>query len=236
MPGQPGPVAQFASSVDVESSILLSIGEDPAPRLEEAVTKVNEVLEKHPGLTAVEGLAAELLVDEAIAITEQGGDPSALLARARPGLERAEHASPDDLDVQISLAVISIAQARWQSGQGRDPSAAVRQAEQRLGGLERVSADLVQEWLGRAALERARWLARCGKPASAAAREGVEHVDNAMRTRPREPELWVLKAQLEVFADDPSAARASLEQAWGINPLSKGGPASHAAAALLATR
>jgi len=236
MPGQPAPVGQFANSVDIESSILLALGEDPSPRLEKAVAKVNEVLEKHPGLTAIGALASELLVDEAIAITERGGDPSTLLARARPGLERAEHASPDDLDVQISLAVISIAQARWQSNRGRDPSAAVHQAEQRLGGLKRVSADLVQEWLGRAALERARWLSRTGKPTAVAARDGVEHVASAMKTRLREPELWVLKSQLQAFAGDAGEARTSLEHAWGINPLCRAGLASHAAEALLATR
>ncbi len=236
MPGQPAPVAQFANSVDVESSILLAIGEDPGPRLEEALAKVNEVLQKHPSLIAVEALAAELIVDEAIAITERGGDPSALLARARPGLERAEHASPDDLDVQISIAAISVVQARLQAGQGRDPTAAVHQAEQRLGGLKRASGDLVQEWLGRAALERARWLARSGRPTGAVAREGVEHVAVAMKTRPGDPELWVLRSQLEAFAGEPAAARVSLERAWGINSLIRGGPASHAAEALLATR
>jgi eukaryotic-like serine/threonine-protein kinase len=236
MPGQPAPVAQFANSVDVESSILLAIGEDPSPKLEEALAKVNEILAKRPGLIAIEALAAELLVDEAIAVTEHGGDPSALLARARPTLERAEHASPEDLDVQTSLAVISIAQARWQLGQGQDPSSALHRAEQRLQGLKRASADLVQEWLGRAALERARWLARSGKPTDVAAREGVEHVASAMKTRPQEPELWLLRAQLDVFAGEPAQARTSLEHAWGINPLCRGGQASHAAEALLATR
>ena len=237
MPGQPAPVGQFANSVDVESSILLALGEDPGPKLEEAVAKVQEVLEKHPGLTAIEALAAELLVDEALAVTERGGDPTALLSRARPGLERAERAAPEDIDVQVAIAGLSIARARFLIAQGADPSAAVREAEQRLGGLkERASADLAQEFLGRAAVERARWLARSGKSASAVAREGAGHVLEAMRTRPRDPDLWVLRAQLEAFAGDPAAARASLDRAWGINSLVKAGPASRATEALLASR
>ena len=46
----------------------------------------------------------------------------------------------------------------------------------------------------------------------------------------------MLKSQLEAFAGDSPAARGSLEQAWSINPLIKGGPASRAAEAQLASR
>jgi hypothetical protein len=46
----------------------------------------------------------------------------------------------------------------------------------------------------------------------------------------------VLEAQLEALGGNAPAARVSLERAWAINPLIKGGPASHAAEALLATR
>ena len=113
----------------------------------------------------------------------------------------------------------------------------VRRAEEHLASLkERSNSDLAQEFFGRASLERARWLSRSGKPASGAARNGLAHVLEALKTRPRDPELWVLRARLEALAGDPRAGRESLERAWAINPLVRGGPASHEAETLLATR
>jgi hypothetical protein len=61
-------------------------------------------------------------------------------------------------------------------------------------------------------------------------------VKKALEARGGDPDLWVLEAQLQALAGDAPAARASLEHAWAINPLVRGGPASHEAEALLATR
>ena len=236
MPGQPAALAQFGSVVDMEAGILLALGEDPCPKLEDVVTRMDEQLKKTPGLGMVEGIEAELLADEALFLAERGGDPTALLARGVPMLDRAGRAAPQDLNLVLARAVAWIAEARWRMSRGSDPTPLLDRAEKRIATLgPRTSEDLPQEFLARIGLERARWLTRSGKSA-ATAPEGVRHVQKALEARPGDPDLWVLKAQLEALGGDAPAARASLAHAWGINPLVRGGPASHAAEALLATR
>ncbi len=237
MPGQPAPLAQFANAVDVEAGILLALGEDPSPKLEGMVDRMDEVLKRTPGLGYFEVIEAELLVDDASSSAMRGDDPTRPLARAVPMLDRAERVAPDDTNLVVARSVAGIAEAHWRISRGVDPSALLARAEQKIGTLgARSSGDLPQEFLARAAYERARWLTRNGKPASAAATEGIAHVRKAIAGRPRDPDLWVLKSQLEAFAGDSPAARGSLDQAWSMNPLIKGGPASRAAEAQLASR
>jgi tetratricopeptide (TPR) repeat protein len=237
MPGQPAALAQFANAVDIEAGILLALGDDPSPKLEAIVARLDALLQQTPGLGYIEGIEAELLVDDAFFSSQRGGDPTGALARAVPMLDRAERAAPADTNLVVARSIAWIAEARWRISRGADPSAILARAEQKIGTLgTRASGDLPQEFLARAALERARWLTRSGKPASAAATEGIAHVRKAIEGRPRDPDLWVLKSQLEAFAGDSPAARGSLEQAWSMNPLIKGGPASRAAEAQLASR
>ena len=141
------------------------------------------------------------------------------------------------MNLLVARAIVWIAEARWRTSRGSDPTALLDRAEKHIATLgPRTSEDVPQEYLARGALERARWLTRAGKPASAAAADGIQRVQKALQVRPGDPDLWVLKAQLEALGGDVPAARTSLERAWGINPLVRGGPASRAAEALLATR
>jgi hypothetical protein len=237
MPGQPAPIGQFANSVDMEAGILLALGEDPCPKLESVVTQLQEILEKTPGLGYLEGIAAELLVDEALFRSEQGGDPTPILARLAPLLDRAEPSSAHEMYIVVARAAAWIAQARWDTSRGTDPSAILARAEKHIGTLGKgASADLPQEFLARIALERARWLGRSGRAAGAAAEEGIQYLRVPFETRPRDPDLWVLKAQLQALGGDRAAAQESLGRAWAINPLIKGGPGSRAAEAMLAAR
>ncbi len=237
MPGQPAPLAQLATAVDVEAGILFALGEDPSPKLEGIVDRLDEMLKRTPGLGFIEVIEAELLVDDAFFLGQRGDDPTRPLARALPMLERAERVAPDDTNLVVTRSVAGIAEAHWRISHGLDPGALLARAEQKIGTLgARSSGDLPQEFLARVAYERARWLIRSGKPASAVATEGIARVRKAIEGRPHDPDLWVLKSQLEAFADDSPAARGSLEQAWSINPLIKGGPASRAAEAQLASR
>jgi hypothetical protein len=152
-------------------------------------------------------------------------------------IERATRAEPQDVNVVVSRAAAWIAEARWLMSRGSDPTALLERAERHIATLgPRTGEDLPQEFLARTSLDRARWLSRTGKPPSAAAAKGIEHVQKAQQARPGDPDLWVLQAQLKALAGDAPAARESLERAWAINPLIKGGPGSHAAEALLATR
>jgi len=238
MPGQPAAVAQFGSVVDMEAGILLALGEDPAPKLEDLVERMDALLKKIPGLTYLEGIEGELLVDDGYFRAMRGGDPTPLLARARPLLDRARRLAPDDLALTVAQALASIAEAHWDVSQGRDPGERIAGAEKviptTLG--PRAGADISQEVLARASLERARWLVRVGNPATAAATEGLGRIQKALERRSTDPDLWVLKAQLEAFAGDDPTARESLAKAWSINRLVKAGPASRAAEAQLASR
>jgi serine/threonine-protein kinase len=235
--GHPATLAQFASAVDVEAGILFALGEDPSPKLESLVTRMDEALKKAPGLAMLEGIEAELLADEAFYLSGREGDPTAILARGVPVLERVGKAAPQDVNLVVARALAWIADARWRSSKGADPTALLDRAERHIATLgPRTGEDMPQEYLARIALERARWLTRSGKPAAAAAAGGIRPLKKALEARPGDPDLWVLEAQLEALGGDAPAARASLEHAWAINPLVRGGPASHAAEALLATR
>ena len=237
MPGQPAALAQLGTVVDMEAGILLALGEDPCPKLEDVVSRMDQELQEDPGLTMIEGIEGELLADEALFLGERGGDPTAVLARSVPLLDRAGRADPQDMNLLVARAVVWIAEARWLTSQGSDPTPLLDRAEKHIATLgPRTVEDVPQEYLARGALERARWLTRAGKPASAAAADGIRRVQKALQARPGDPDLWVLKAQLEALGGDAPAARASLERAWGINPLVRGGPAYHAAEALLVTR
>jgi hypothetical protein len=237
MPGHPAAVAQFANAVDTEAAILFALGDDPCPKLEDLVDRMDALLKKSPGLGMLEAMEAELLADEARFLVERGGDPTALLARSVPILDRGSRAAPQDMNLIVSRAIASIAEARWRSSRGSDPTALLDRAEKQIATLgSRSSEDLPQEFLARASLSRAQWLVRSGKSSSAPAADGIRRVDKALEARRGDPDLWVLKSQLQALAGDAAAARASLERAWSINPLIKGGTASHAAEALLATR
>jgi hypothetical protein len=223
--------------VDTEAGILSALGEDPCPKLEDLITRLDALLKKTPGLAMLEAIEAELLADEALFLSEGGGDPTALLARGVPILDRVGGAAPQDMNLVVSRAIASIAEARWRSSRGSDPTALLDRAEKQIATLgPRSSEDLPQEYLARASLSRAQWLVRNGKSALAPSADGVRRVEKALEARRGDPDLWVLKSQLQALAGDPAAARASLEHAWSINPLIKGGPGSHAAEALLATR
>ena len=235
--GHPATLAQFASAVDVEAGVLFALGEDPSPKLETLVTRLDEALKKAPGLAMLEGIEAELLADEAFYLSRRGGDPTAILARGIPMLERAGKAAPQDANVVVSGALAWLAEACWRSSKGLEPTPLLDRAEKQIATLgPRTGEDLPQEYLARIALERARWLSRIGKPAATAAAGGLSSVKKALQARPGDPDLWVLEAQLQALAGDAPAARASLDRAWAINPLARGGPDSHAAEALLATR
>jgi serine/threonine-protein kinase len=237
MPGHPAAVAQFANAVDTEAGILFALGDDPCPKLEDLADRMDGLLKKSPGLGMLEALEAELLADEALFLVERGGDPTALLARAVPILDRVGPAVPQDMNLVVARAMAWVAEARWHLSRGSDPMPLLERAEKHIVTLgPRTSEDLPQEYLARITLDRARWLARNGKPASGAAAEGMRRVEKALEARRGDPDLWVLKSQLQALAGDAAAARASLEHAWSINPLVRGGPASHAAEALLATR
>ena len=237
MPGQPAPVGQFANSVDMEAGILLALGEDPCPKLESVVTQLENLLEKTPGLGYLEGIEAELLVDDALLRSEQGGDPTPILSRLAPLLDRAEPASAHDMYIVVGRAGAWLAQARRDASRGKDPSALLARAEKHIGTLGTgASADLPQEFLARIALERARWLNRSGRPAAGAAEKGIQRLRVPLEARPRDPDLWVLRAQLQALAGSRAAAQESLGRAWAINPLIKGGPGSRAAEAMLAAR
>ncbi|HEY1334783.1 MAG TPA: hypothetical protein VGF31_11045, partial [Myxococcaceae bacterium] len=142
-----------------------------------------------------------------------------------------------DPNVVVSRALAWIAEARWRGSKGSDPTPLLDLAERHIATLGRRTAeDMPQEYLARIALERARWLTRNGKPAASVAVDGLPRVKKALEARPGDPDLWVLEAQLEALGGNAPAARVSLERAWAINPLIRGGPGSHAAEALLATR
>jgi len=237
MPENPAAIAQFANGVDTEAGILLALGEDPCPKLEDLVDRLDALLRKSPGLRMIEAMEAELLADEALFLVERGGDPTALLARGIPILDRVGGAAPQDMNLVVSRAIASIAEARWRSSRGSDPTAFLDRAEKQIATLgPRSTEDLPQEYLALSSLSRAQWLVRNGKSGAAPAADGIRRVDKAIEARRGDPDLWVLKSQLQALAGDAPAARASLEHAWGINSLSRGGPASHAAEALLATR
>ncbi|HUM13529.1 MAG TPA: serine/threonine-protein kinase [Myxococcaceae bacterium] len=237
MPGQPAPLAQFGNAVDTEAGILQALGENPCPKLQDLAARLDELLKKSPGLGYIEGIEAELLADAASYLSERGADPTGLLERIFPMLDHAEAAAPQDVGLVVSRSIGWLSEARWRMSHGSDPEALLARAEKHIGTLgPRTSEDLPQEYLARIALARAYWLTRNGKPASAVATGGTARVRKALESRPRDPDLWVLRAQLEALGGDPTAARSSLERAWSINPLIKGGPASHAAEALLATR
>jgi serine/threonine-protein kinase len=237
MPGHPAAIAQFASAVDTEAGILLALGEDPAPKLEDLVDRLDALLKKAPGLNYLEGIEGELLVDDGYFRAVRGDDPTAVLARARPLVDRARRQAPGDLDLTVSKALAGVAEAHWRISRGEDPRATLAEAEKVIPALgARAGADLPQEILARASLERARWLAQSGKSSAAAATEGIGRVRKALERRPADPDLWVLEAQLELFAGNDASARKSLAKAWSINALSKGGPGSHAAEAQLAAR
>ena len=237
MPGQPAALAQFGNAVDMEAAILLTIGEDPCPKLENLVGRMDDLLKKTPGLSMIEAIEAELLADEAFLLSERGGDPTELLHRSVPMIERTARADPQDANLVLSRAAAWIAEARWLTSRGSDPTPVLERAAQHIATLgPRTGEDLPQEFLARMSLESARWLSRAGKPTVAAAAKGIEHVQKALQVRPGDPDLWVLRAQLEALAGDAPAARESLARAWAINPLIKGGPGSQAAEALLARR
>ena len=59
MPGQPAALAQFGSAVDMVAGILLALGEDPCPKLDDVVTRMDQELKKTPGLTMIEGIEGE---------------------------------------------------------------------------------------------------------------------------------------------------------------------------------
>jgi serine/threonine-protein kinase len=235
--GHPAALAQFGNAVDAEAGILFALGEDPCPKLESLVTRMDDALKKAPGLAMVEGIEAELLADEAFYLSGRGGDPTPILVRGVPMLERAEKVAPQDVNVIVARALTWVAEARWRSSKGSDPTPLLDRAEKHIATLgPRTSEDAPQEYLARIALERARWLARNGKPPSPAAADGLPRVKKALEARPGDPDLWVLEAQLEALGGNAPSARASLQRAWAINPLVRGGPDSHAAEALLATR
>jgi serine/threonine-protein kinase len=237
MPGQPAAVAQFGNAVDVEAGILLAMGEDPGPKLQDVIERMDALVTRTPGLSFIEAIEAEILIDDGLFRALRGGDPTASLVRALPLLDRARRTAPRDPVLTVARAAASVAEAHWRVSQGSDPSAGLIQAEKEIGVLgPGADGDAPQEFLARASLERARWLARSGKAATAAATEGIARVRKALERRPGDPDLWVLKAQLEAFAGDDTSARESLAKAWSINPLSKGGPGSHAAEAELAAR
>jgi hypothetical protein len=198
---------------------------------------MEEALRKAPGLLMLEGIEAELLADEAFYLSGRGGDPTPILVRGVPLLERAEKVAPQDVNVIVARALTWVAEARWRSSKGSDPTPLLDRAEKHIATLgPRTGEDAPQEYLARIALERARWLTRNGKPASPAAADGLSRVKKALEARPGDPDLWVLEAQLEALGGNAPSARASLQRAWAINPLVRGGPDSHAAEALLATR
>lgn len=234
LPGQPAPVAQFANAVDIEAGILLALGEDPCSKLEDAVGRLEEVLKKTPGLGFIDAMVAELLVDEGLSRALQGQDPSSQLARIRPVFERAPPDVKEDINFVVAGAAGLIAEGRWRADHGEDPLPTLTRAEERIGALgARSSDERAQEWLARVALERARWLSRRGAAGEARARGGLANLDRVLTARPRDPELWVLKAELGALAGDRGLGRESLERAWAINALIRAGVASREAESLL---
>ena len=237
MPDNPAAVAQFANAVDTEAWILFALGDDPCPKLANLVDRLDALLKKSPGLGGLEAIEAELLADEALFLVDRGGDPTAVLARGLPILDRIGRAAPQDMNLGVSRAMAAIAEARWRSSRGSDPTALLDRAEKHIATFgPRSSEDLPQEFLARASLTRAEWLVRNGRTGSAPAADGVRRVDKALEARRGDPDLWVLKSRLQALAGNSPGARESLEHAWSINGLVRGGPASHAAEALLATR
>ena len=83
------------------------------------MARLDELLKQTPGLGYIEGIEAELLVDDAFFPSQRGGDPTGALARAVPMLDRAERAAPDDTNLVVARSIAGIAEARWRISRGR---------------------------------------------------------------------------------------------------------------------
>ncbi len=237
LPGQPAAAGQFANVVDTESGILWALGEDPRPELERARSHLEDILQASPGLLFVQGIKAELLAEEALHVAEGGESPTALLAKADATFELAAHGTAGDFALTLGRVIARLAEARWRTSRDEEPSASLDRAERLIASLGPQEAlALPQEMRARVALERARWLRHQQRATEVIAHRGLAALKVSLAQDARDADLWVLKARLEGFAGEADTARTSLEHAYSLNPLVKGGLASREAVAELQPR
>jgi hypothetical protein len=222
-------VEALLSSVHLRSAM----GEDVQPLLERSMQAANEAVAARPGLGWVHAGRAAVLVHEVRRRMQAGEDAAAPLAE----LEGALKAAGARKEVEEMEAEAPLLNASFDASRGRDPGPRLAEAERRTAALLRADPrdrDALAR-AGRCAHQRAAWLR--GKAAAAseeAARRGLEPVANALQRHPRDPELWILKARLQGFAGERGAARESLDKAFAIQPLARGGYDGKAAEAELA--
>ena len=198
-----------------------AVGEDVGPLLSRGLAVARQAAAAFPDVPKLRIHLAELLLQDARRRAGRGEDPAAPLAELEAALEGAgERAAAG-----ARLAWKEVVAAGWEAERGRSPAPLLARAERAFERLLRAGS-LVQEahaGLATCALVRARWHAGRAEPAAEAARRGLAELEKRAAAGGADPRDWVLRARLENLAGEREAARASLERAYAMQPLVRGG-------------
>ena len=220
------------------SLTLLDLGADAGVHVSRALAIVEQARAAHPEQPLLLYLHGQVLVIEARRLALDGEDPMPAIAQARALLAESVRRMGNPAVANETLALLALAEGRWRVEQGRDPSAALDEAERRFEQLETASPSKMEGPAGRAgcALERARWLARNGvaSTGAAAARLGLLPVQEAIRRGGLDPQPRVLQARLLGLAGDREGGWAALARVLAVNGLVAGNAEARAAAVELA--
>jgi serine/threonine-protein kinase len=223
-------------AVGTAANVFQAMGEDVEALSARAMALAEEARQKRPGLVYLELLHGEAGLIEVERRLAVGQDPTPALDPAAERIEHAARTMGERIGVQIDVAVLPLLRGRRHMLLGSDPAADLTLSEQRFQALLRARPRHQESLAGlaRVALVRGQWARRQGRSAEAAARAGLAHAAGALAVEGGDPLLWVLQARLQALAGDPPACRASLDKAYAMQPLVRGGPDAKAAEAELA--
>ncbi len=223
--------------------VLIPMGGEAGPHLARGRAVIAEAIARRPGLPALEAAQGGIMALDALRLSDAGQDPRAVAAEAGRLLDSSLRALPENVAAQEARASLSLSLGRWRASQGLDPTQEFGRAERNFGEIAARPSPAhprlshyrrADELLARCAIAQARWLQRTGRPAAPPARTGLTHVAKAIGMLPRDPELRALRAELLAFAGERAAARTSLDEAYAMQPLVRGGLDARAAEAALA--
>jgi len=217
--------------------ILLAAGEDVRALAARGLAVTDDLLRLRPELAAVQISRAEMLLIEARRRVSAGEGAEPAITEAERWIRRSTAGGVEGDNQGQNLGNIQVLRARALAHRGIDPSPLLARGEE----LYRTMATREPGrayWHGALSLcsgERATWARRRGRSAGPDARRGLETVARALRLDERDPELWTLQGWLQALAGDRAAARASLDRAYALQPLVRGGREAQAAEKELAT-
>lgn len=216
--------------------VYLAMGEDfagPSARAQEIAEQARLLKPEHPFLQVLKG---EMSLVEARRRLNAGQDAGPALDEAERWIVLASKPLGDRATVRDDLAYLPLYRARAVAAAGGDPAALLARAERALLGMAAREGEKLRGLSGLAlvAIERSARARRQGGTGEAEARAGLAFTARALAEDATEPQLWVLQARVQGLAGSRAESRASLDRAYALQPLVRGGREARAAEAELA--